>query len=75
MNAIDLDAAERCNSETGDFEVVGRVDEMTCSTFRPELDFLKHSRERGRLYGNPAVGFRPCRERRHESGFTGSMRA
>ena len=75
MNAIDLDAAERCNSETGDFEVVGRVDKMAGSTFRPELDFLKHSRERGRLYGNPAVGFRPCRERRHESGFTGSKRA
>ena len=75
MNAIDLDAAEWCNSETGDFEVARRVDEMACSTFRPELDFLKHSRERGRLYGNPAVGFCPCRKRRHESGFTGSARA
>ena len=35
MNAIDLDAAEWCNSETGYFEVVRRVDEMACSTFRP----------------------------------------
>jgi hypothetical protein len=40
VNAIDLDAAERCNSETSDFEVVGRVDEMGCGAFRPELDFL-----------------------------------
>ncbi|MED9896283.1 MAG: hypothetical protein UE667_10055 [Collinsella sp.] len=75
MNTIDLNAAKRCNSETGDFEVVGRVDEMGCGALRPELDFLKHSRERGRLYGYPAVGFRHCRERRHESGFTGSTRA
>ena len=75
MNAIDLDAAERCNSETGDFEVLRRVDKMAGGAFRPELDFLKHSRERGRLYGYPAVGFRPCRERRHESSFTGSTRA
>ena len=62
VNAIDLDTAERRNSETGDFEVVRWVDEMASSTFRPELDFLKHSRERGRLYGYPAVGFCPCRE-------------